>query len=391
MYKKTTGPQFTQYGSIYEIDTNLLNMDTYAVTTVETTIKDLSELHQYNDEVIIKCIDGIAMLCIKEHNSDPIMQQFVMHRTVKLHPNLYFNIIPMTNKTTYEVIHKKHAKKRVAPLSKPYGITHIKTSFHIDEIFSFYYSVKGTGYYFDGEQHEYFELTYVDNGSLNVEVEGKNYEINEYELMIFGPNQFHRQKVTANKPCSYLTIMFNMSIEHYQSLINRKFKIKRELLSTLNKFVDESNIDLPYREDLMISLLKVLIINLLQYDFHLKEQKPTSPINQHFENEMVNEIINYIDSHLYEPLSIAEICHHFSISRSSLQNLFKDNIKIAPKKYINEAKLKKSRILIRENKHNISEISSMLGFNSIHYFSRKFTQRYKVTPSYYAKSIYKDN
>ena len=63
-------------------------------------------------------------------------------------------------------------------------------------------------------------------------------------------------------------------------------------------------------------------------------------------------------------------------------------MQIAPKQYINEAKLARSRVLIRKSEHTISEISSMLGFNSIHYFSRKFTQRYGITPSEFSKKIY---
>ena len=47
--------------------------------------------------------------------------------------------------------------------------------------------------------------------------------------------------------------------------------------------------------------------------------------------------------------------------------------------------------MICENKYTISEIALMLGFNSIHYFSRAFTQKYNMPPSEYAKTIYKSN
>ena len=36
-------------------------------------------------------------------------------------------------------------------------------------------------------------------------------------------------------------------------------------------------------------------------------------------------------------------------------------------------------------------IALVLGFNSIHYFSRAFTQKYNMPPSEYAKTIYKSN
>ena len=77
------------------------------------------------------------------------------------------------------------------------------------------------------------------------------------------------------------------------------------------------------------------------------------------------------------------------LSRSSLQILFNENLNQTPKKYINELKLEKSRQLISEGRYTISEIALMLGFNSIHYFSRAFTQKYNMAPTEYSKTIFK--
>ena len=85
---------------------------------------------------------------------------------------------------------------------------------------------------------------------------------------------------------------------------------------------------------------------------------------------------------------IEDICSKFAVSRSSLQMLFKNNLNITPKKYINDLKLAKSKLLIKENKYTISEIAFMLGFSSIHYFSRAFTQHYEISPSEYAQTVF---
>ena len=45
--------------------------------------------------------------------------------------------------------------------------------------------------------------------------------------------------------------------------------------------------------------------------------------------------------------------------------------------------------MICENRYTISEIALMLGFNSIHYFSRAFTQKYGMAPSEYSKTLFK--
>jgi AraC-like DNA-binding protein len=139
----------------------------------------------------------------------------------------------------------------------------------------------------------------------------------------------------------------------------------------------------------MLCLLQEIIIRLLQSEFtlHRKEEKPVAIARQHYQDELLEKIVSYIETTICEPITIAEICQKFSLSRSSLQLLFKENLNQTPKKYISDLKLEKSCQLIRENKYTISEIALMLGFNSIHYFSRAFTQRYNMAPSEYAKQM----
>ncbi len=66
------------------------------------------------------------------------------------------------------------------------------------------------------------------------------------------------------------------------------------------------------------------------------------------------------------------------------------NIDTTPKHYINQLKLTKSKELLRESTLSISEISEMLGFSSIHYFSKKFKSYFGICPSEYSKSIPSD-
>lgn len=140
---------------------------------------------------------------------------------------------------------------------------------------------------------------------------------------------------------------------------------------------------------LMLCLLQETIIRLLQSEFiGKKNERPVTEARQHYQDELLEKILAYIDETIYEPITIAEICQKFSLSRSSLQILFKENLAQTPKKYINELKLETSRQMICEGKYTISEIALMLGFNSIHYFSRAFTQRYNVAPSEYSKTLF---
>ena len=104
-------------------------------------------------------------------------------------------------------------------------------------------------------------------------------------------------------------------------------------------------------------------------------------------NDLLSEILAYMNKRIDEPITIEEICHEFYISRSSLQALFKTHLNSSPKNYLLNIKLQKSKELIRENQYTISEIAYMLGFSSIHYFSRLFKKYFNITPSAYVKKI----
>ena len=225
---------------------------------------------------------------------------------------------------------------------------------------------------------------------------GKDYELSENNLLIYGPGQFHCQEIPEGESCSYVTIIFDLdNTNHednkviYRTLLNRVFGYDKKIHTLIKAFVNESNSQLPFMNSLIICLLQETVIRLLQSDFiEQTDQHPVTEVRQNYQDEMLNQILSYISETITEPITVAEICQKFSLSRSSLQILFKENLEQTPKKYISELKLDKSCQLIRENKYTISEIALMLGFNSIQYFSKAFTQKYNIAPSEYAKQIF---
>jgi AraC-like DNA-binding protein len=235
--------------------------------------------------------------------------------------------------------------------------------------------------------HKYWELTYVDSGCLTTEVNDETYIIKSNELMVYAPGSFARQS-TDNKTCSYLTIIFAMDLlkpEEEVLLSDRVFTADPEIRKAIDVFV-RSNKSAHY-EDLMLNSIDLIVTHLLRYNQDQPARIIPTPMQQKFESELLNEILVYVNENIYNSFNVEELCNHFAISRSSLQALFKNNLGVAPKQFISDMKLKKSRLLIKESKYTISEISNMLGYSSIHYFSRKFKSEYGMTPTEYAHKL----
>lgn len=392
MYLKTTSPQFLKYGSGTDKPTK------FPAQRVSYEDKNLEAYYSYNCKVRIDVLEGIAILVVLGENQTT--EQFVIHRAQIIHEDVPFTIVPLTQGALVEVSYQTHGevltKKIGVPGKKNYEP--IRSTFMISDIFSYYYNVKGKGYGFSGESHYWWELTYVDTGEILMIVDGQEHVLQSQDMMIFLPGQFHQQYIQENNSSSYLTIMFDMNLDWHEleHLKNRVVQCTNELYELVNKFIHQTTIleqyQAKYSRDLVVLTLKEIIINLLQIDTNINHKNEViNPIQTQFENELLNEIDNYIHKNIYEPITVEDICSHFAISRSTLQSLFKKHINEPPKKYINDLKMAHAQRLILEGKSSITEVALSLGFSSIHYFSRKFKAHFGLAPSEYLQSVYRIN
>lgn len=388
MFDKTTSAKFRKYGYVYDEAKELENGELISKQIV-TSDKVISSLYNFSDATYIEVVEGMASILISDSNNGDF-KLFAIHRKLEIKPNMYFNIIPMTDQTTYNLIIPSGYNLKLEFLNHPYVYNRILPTINIPEIIAYYYTIKSPNYKFKGERHNLFELTFVDNGTLSTSIDGVDYTLCSSDLIIYGKNQFHTQAVNNDSSCSYLTIVFDMECDDASLICNRVFHCRKELYTALRNFSRNISNTMPYSENLILCNLHEIIIRLFQYDYlEIDDLKLSKETHQHFQDELLERILAYIEKKIYTPLTIEELCSAFSISRSSLQTLFKENLNESPKKYINEMKLTKSKQLIKENKHTISEIAFMLGFNSIHYFSRAFTQHYEISPSEYAQTLFK--
>ena len=115
--------------------------------------------------------------------------------------------------------------------------------------------------------------------------------------------------------------------------------------------------------------------------------KPTSLIRAHSQQEFVDRVRAYLEKNISRKLTLADICRDNLVGRSYLQKVFREKTGGGAMEYFGGMKIEKAQELIREGRHNFTEISALLGYTSIHYFSRHFKKVTGMTPSEYASSV----
>lgn len=389
MFTKTTSFIFQKYGEIFhDLSRGKTRTKTGGRKIIKISNKKVNFMYCNCDDTYIRVDDGIVLLVVSNDIENDAIEQFVIHQVVKIKAGVFFNFISITNNSKIEITSQSNINNKKFPLAETFIYERIIPNVEIIEVLACYYQVRNAHYNFTGESHDHWELTFIDSGQLETTIDDKTYTLQNYDMILYAPRQYHTQQTGANHSCSYLTVMFDMDCNNEEELKDKVFHANRETLNAINNFVRTSNNESVYDKDLMICYLKETIIKLLHNDYIEDSPIANTPMQQKFESELLNQIIMYINDNIYTAITIEKLCMEFSVSRSSLQQLFKNNLNIAPKQYISDLKLKKSKLLIKESKYTISEISNILGFASIHYFSRKFKQQFGITPTDYAKTIY---
>lgn len=380
MFIKTSNSAFKDFGDIVYDD-----MDFSSSHKINLNNKFIDNLKLVtNDYTFIKVTKGVVMILVSFDSNN--IKSFIINRSLHIKKGIYFNFISISDEADVEVLTNTEFKS--ITLDNPFNYYNISSSLDISEIYTKFYQEKGTNYNFSGEKHSYWELTYVDKGELLTTVDGVSYHLKQGDLIFYAPMQFHTQSTFEKISSSYLTINFKMNFNHADLLCNKIFSLQRDSYFIVTRLIEELSNDNLYSNDLSLCYLKQLIIQMLRLDNSHFHSKPTTHMQQTYENELLNDILLYIDDNIYEKISVSTLCDHFCISTSMLHSLFRKNMNNTAKNYINELKLSKSKELIRNSTHTLSEISEMLGFSSIHYFSKKFKSYFNISPTEYSKSIY---
>lgn len=113
-----------------------------------------------------------------------------------------------------------------------------------------------------------------------------------------------------------------------------------------------------------------------------KATKPTGDKNE------LDFIVEYIQEHLTEDISVDFLTEHLYMSKASLYRYFRKNFNTTPRNFINHERLKQARELMQYDPNkSVHDISVEVGFNHTSYFIKVFKDFYGVTPKQFQMQL----
>lgn len=99
------------------------------------------------------------------------------------------------------------------------------------------------------------------------------------------------------------------------------------------------------------------------------------------------EVLKYIDQHLEEKISLTELSELGCMSVPSFSKKFKDRTGMTLVQYLNEKRIERAKILLKQQRYSLWEIADMTGFSNTNYLLRVFKKITGQTISEYRRQF----
>lgn len=253
--------------------------------------------------------------------------------------------------------------------------------------------------------HPHYELVWIKKGT-GIRIVGDHIaQFKEGDMVLIGPNLPH---VWENDKTYYQggpdlkadvfvvhftdDIMDNLLKLPELSGIRNTLSGSRQgllIINETNKALGEIIEELFYSSSIARMILFLRIFQLLE------NKKETlllsSPDFAQFfstpQSERMQKIFEFIGKNFNRNIPIEEISNIACMSPTAFCRYFKQKTGQSFISYLNNFRLVYAQNLLNSNKHKISTVSEMCGFQDISYFNRMFKQKNKMTPTEYIQSM----
>ncbi len=228
-----------------------------------------------------------------------------------------------------------------------------------------------------------YTFEYITKGKLII-TQGKQMLIaSEGDLLILNHNASHYYYSDPKAPVAKYFIVCNGK---YIDKLMEAFGVTEGTvirhLNFANEFTNLFSIAQSQPDRLLFStaeqILKILYsLNPIMREESKYMQTSIYPLHQ--------QILNYIESHIQEPLRLEKIAADFSITPITLNRIFKKHYNTTLKQFILTAKVDVAKQLLSATQLPINRISEFLSFGHQNNFSNAFMKITGLSPSQYRK------
>lgn len=245
--------------------------------------------------------------------------------------------------------------------------------------------------------HTFFEILYCCNTcGAEYLVGAERYRIRRGDIIVVPPGISHRPLLPDDMEVPYQRYVLWVSAEYVNQLvqqfpnetlgqINRSRLLRTEgtkwetLGAMFRRGVDEAE-----RGKLGWEIM--VVANSMQILVHLSRafsENGTTPLKAE-KPELMDQVIAYIEAHLSEKITLADVAKQFWVSQSTVTQTFRKKMGVSFYRCVTQRRLIAAKALIAEG-ISLEQIGIQVGFSEYSTFYRAFKQEYGISPRQYRK------
>ncbi len=238
----------------------------------------------------------------------------------------------------------------------------------------------------------YYVMSYLKQGEALVRIDGVEYITKEKDVIIIPAGVKHDHIKTSEEPAIFLWWHFNLKL--YDSI-----DVLRMLgFPLVFKLKDNSPFEAAFSDYINVARKSISLRNMIYKKAKgleimsflfgavedLSDNKRIAAIPKPF-----NDIVDYVMKRKTVGLSLDELAENFNMNSTYLSNRFKELYGKSPIALHREIIFQRAKLLLTVQNRSVSEVTSMMEFDSISVFSRFFRNKAGMSPSDYKRECNK--
>ena len=251
--------------------------------------------------------------------------------------------------------------------------------------------------------HPEIELTLVMEGEIIYQANDSLYHLKAGEGLFCNTNVLHSGQGNGSADCSYLSVTFHPRLlyGYSSSVMQTKYMnhiLKSPSLASIHLVSEKDwqrrilegiekirllNREHPVSEELKI---QIVLLQIWQELYEHVEISETGFAENGRDTERIRRIMEYIQAHYAEKITLEELAEQIHLCRSESCRLFKRYMKESMFDYLLDYRIERSLELLRRPELDVTQIAGQTGFTSPGYFSKIFKRKMGCTPLEYRKN-----
>lgn len=263
-------------------------------------------------------------------------------------------------------------------------------------LFAIQYTRTANGY---PHSHDYIELLYIHSGVGKYVIDGTTYEVTKGNILLINPGVDHANIVTdPAQPLVILALGFfdlhltgmeeNMIAFPGQSpVLTADHSLQEQVSGLFFRMLAEKEQNFPGKYDMMRCYLSQILLYLIRAYAQPSPENHTLTLTSHRRHYVVTAILDYMQEHYSEKLSLEGIASNMYLSPIYLSQLFREETGEPPIHHLIQIRLKKSIQLMKDHpEYSIQKIAAAVGYEDACHFSKIFKKHMHMTPRDYRRT-----